>query len=89
MSVQRIMWNLVRGTNKTYYVSNPAKGGGLHNYGMAVDLTIIDASGKLLPEKIPEKKSSIIPGAILSGLLVLTAKRNRSFNFFNASFIPG
>ncbi|SCQ20313.1 D-alanyl-D-alanine dipeptidase [Tannerella forsythia] len=53
MSVQRIMWNLVRGTNKTYYVSNPAKGGGLHNYGMAVDLTIVDASGKLLPMGTP------------------------------------
>ncbi len=53
MSVQRIMWNLVRGTNKTYYVSNPAKGGGLHNYGMAVDLTIVDASGKPLPMGTP------------------------------------
>ena len=36
-----------------YYVSNPAKGGGLHNYGMAVDLTIVDASGKLLPMGTP------------------------------------
>lgn len=53
MSVQRIMWNLVRGTNQTYYVSNPAKGGGLHNYGMAVDLTLVDASGKPLPMGTP------------------------------------
>lgn len=42
MSVQRKMWALVRGTDKTNYVSNPANGGGLHNYGMAVDLTILD-----------------------------------------------
>lgn len=49
MSVQRSMWNLVRGTTKTSYVSNPAKGGGLHNYGMAVDVTIVDASGAPLP----------------------------------------
>ncbi|MDR1646217.1 MAG: M15 family metallopeptidase [Tannerellaceae bacterium] len=49
MSVQRTMWNIVRGTPKTNYVSNPAKGGGLHNYGMAVDVTIADDSGIPLP----------------------------------------
>ncbi len=49
MSVQRKMWNLVRGTNKTNYVSNPANGGGLHNYGMAVDVSILDESGQPLP----------------------------------------
>ncbi|MDR0431114.1 MAG: M15 family metallopeptidase [Tannerellaceae bacterium] len=49
MSVQKKMWNLVRGTDKTNYVSNPAKGGGLHNYGMAVDVTIINKSGRALP----------------------------------------
>jgi D-alanyl-D-alanine dipeptidase len=48
MSVQRAMWDMVKGVGKTNYVSNPAKGGGLHNYGMAVDLTIADASGKPL-----------------------------------------
>jgi D-alanyl-D-alanine dipeptidase len=53
MSVQRTMWNLVRGTDKTNYVSNPAKGGGLHNYGMAVDVTIVDASGDPLPMGAP------------------------------------
>ncbi len=53
MSVQRIMWNIVRGTDKTNYVSNPAKGGGLHNYGMAVDVTILDAQGKELPMGTP------------------------------------
>ncbi len=49
MSVQQKMWNLVRGTSKTKYVSNPAKGGGLHNYGMAVDVTILDKNGRPLP----------------------------------------
>lgn len=53
MSVQRKMWNIVRGTNKTNYVSNPAKGGGLHNYGMAVDVTLLDANGKELPMGTP------------------------------------
>lgn len=53
MSVQRSMWNLVKGTNKTNYVSNPANGGGLHNYGMAVDVSIVDAAGNPLPMGTP------------------------------------
>lgn len=49
MSVQRKMWRLVRGTDKVNYVSNPSNGGGLHNYGMAVDVTILDPAGEPLP----------------------------------------
>ncbi len=45
MSVQRKMWNVVVPLGKTDYVSNPSKGGGLHNYGAAVDVTIIDSLG--------------------------------------------
>lgn len=45
MSVQQEMWNQVRGTDKRIFVSNPKNGGGLHNYGAAVDLTIADSSG--------------------------------------------
>jgi len=45
MSVQRIMWNAVRGTPFRYYVANPSKGGGLHNYGAAVDVTLTDDLG--------------------------------------------
>ena len=53
MSVQRKMWALVRGTDKVNYVSNPANGGGLHNYGMAVDVTILDEAGVALPMGTP------------------------------------
>lgn len=49
MSVQKRMYNKVRGTSQARYVSNPARGGGLHNYGLAVDVTIVDADGKELP----------------------------------------
>lgn len=49
MSVQRKMWNKVRGTSKANYVSNPARGGGQHNYGLAVDVTIVDGLGQELP----------------------------------------
>lgn len=54
MSVQQQMWNTVAGTSKSIYVSNPRNGGGLHNYGLAVDITLCwrndvrNAQGKLL-----------------------------------------
>ena len=41
MRIQQRMWNAVAGTSKNIYVSNPARGGGLHNYGLAVDLTLV------------------------------------------------
>lgn len=49
MSVQRKMWNVVKGTSKYMYVSNPNRGGGLHNYGLAVDISIVDDTGQALP----------------------------------------
>lgn len=45
MSVQQKMWNVVAGTSKDIYVSNPAHGGGLHNYGLAVDITLACRDG--------------------------------------------
>lgn len=36
------MWDAVAGTPSENYVSNPANGGGTHNYGFAVDVTIYD-----------------------------------------------
>ena len=44
MSVQQKMYDVVRGTSKAIYVSNPKNGGGLHNYGLAVDVTLCDAA---------------------------------------------
>ena len=49
MHVQQKMWNKVKGTPQQNYVSNPANGGGLHNYGLAVDISIIDSNGDTLP----------------------------------------
>lgn len=53
MCVQSEMWKIVRGTEQRVYVSNPKNGGGLHNYGAAVDLTLVDAEGMLLPMGSP------------------------------------
>lgn len=49
MHIQQKMWDVVAGTPKNIYVSNPKNGGGLHNYGMAVDVTLCDAKGDTLP----------------------------------------
>ena len=49
MHIQQKMWNVVAGTSKSIYVSNPKNGGGLHNYGMAVDVTLCDNKGDTIP----------------------------------------
>ena len=45
MSIQHKMWDKVKNTSKDIYVSNPANGGGLHNYGLAVDISICKLNG--------------------------------------------
>lgn len=60
MSVQQKMWDVVKGTGKEIYVSNPARGGGLHNYGLAVDITIAD-----------EKSDSITMGTRIDNMTPL------------------
>lgn len=49
MSIQQKMWDVVKGTSKNIYVSNPANGGGLHNYGFAVDISICNENGDSIP----------------------------------------
>lgn len=46
-SVQRILWSHVVGTPSERYIANPDKGS-LHNFGFAVDLSILDEQGKEL-----------------------------------------
>lgn len=49
MSIQQKMYDKVKGTPKYFYVSNPKNGGGLHNYGMAVDITLCRLNGDTIP----------------------------------------
>ena len=50
MAIQAEMYRVVEGTDQAIYVSNPANGGGLHNYGLAVDLSLCHAAtGDTLP----------------------------------------
>lgn len=53
VSVQRKMFNAVRGTPKARYVANPARGGGVHNFGLAVDITLCDSLGNELSMGTP------------------------------------
>ena len=53
MEVQYTMNEWARKTKNEYYVADPVKGGGLHNYGMAVDITLVDDKGLWLPMGTP------------------------------------
>ena len=46
-SVQEILWEQVRGTPQEKYVADP-KQGSIHNFGFAVDLSVVDENGKEL-----------------------------------------
>lgn len=46
-AVQRILWDKVKGTDQEMYVANP-QNGSVHNFGFAVDLSIVDGTGKEL-----------------------------------------
>lgn len=50
MSVQKEMFEMVRGTKNERFIANPygEYAGGFHNYGMAVDVAIVDKNGAML-----------------------------------------
>ena len=50
LSIQKKMFTLVQGTESERFIANPngEHAGGFHNYGMAVDVAIIDDKGKML-----------------------------------------
>ena len=50
LSVQRDMFEIVKGTAFEPYIANPYGKiiGGFHNYGLAVDMTLADSRGKLI-----------------------------------------
>jgi D-alanyl-D-alanine dipeptidase len=50
--VQLRMWSMVKGTEQQRYVA-PPRSGSTHNYGAAVDLTIVDAAGQPLDMGTP------------------------------------
>jgi D-alanyl-D-alanine dipeptidase len=58
-SVSRLMYEKMKGTKFEKYVANPKKGS-MHNYGIAVDITIVDEKGKELDMGFsPFRKSTL------------------------------
>jgi D-alanyl-D-alanine dipeptidase len=52
LHVQQKMWGLLQGTPMQRYVANP-RFGSMHNYGCAVDITIVDQNGTRLDMGTP------------------------------------
>ncbi len=46
-SVQWLLWNVVVNTPQEIYIANPERGS-MHNYGLALDLSIVDDKGQEL-----------------------------------------
>lgn len=58
-SVSRLMYDQMKGTKFEKFVANPQKGS-MHNYGIAVDITIVDDTGKELDMGFsPFRKSTL------------------------------
>ena len=90
VSVQREMFEYVRGTDKEPYVANPNVdfGGGFHNFGMALDVAIVDNTGKMLDfgteyDSFNEKAHSYANAEMVkSGKLSITAYKNRLLLYY-------
>lgn len=52
LAIQKKMWDIVKGTKQEPYVANPAAGS-IHNFGAAVDLSIVDETGAPLDMGTP------------------------------------
>ena len=50
--VQERMWKALEGTDLTQYLAHPARGS-IHSFGMAVDVTLVDAKGRELDMGTP------------------------------------
>ena len=83
MHIQQKMWNKVKNTPMKPYVSNPDNGGGLHNYGLAVDITLCDAKGDSIAmgTKIdhlgPEAHIDTENQLVAKGIICKRAQQNR------------
>lgn len=84
LSVQKQMYDAVAGTPQARYVSNPANGGGLHNFGLAVDLSICNAEtgdtldmGTVVDYLGPLAHTTDEADMVRKGSISATARRNR------------
>ena len=80
--VQERMWAALEGTGLTRYLANPARGS-IHSFGMAVDVTLVDASGRELDmgtgfDDLSERSHPALEDALLArGELAAAHLENR------------
>ena len=88
MHVQQQMWDVVKGTRQQIYVSNPARGGGMHNYGLAVNISIVNAQGDTIPmgtkvdhlgREAHTEYTAINPEALQNRRLLISVMREAGF----------
>jgi len=76
-SISKLMYKKMKGTKFEKFVANPDKGS-MHNYGIAVDITIVDKAGKELDMGFsPFRKSAL-------AIYWLYAKKELGFNITEA-----
>lgn len=82
VSVQRQMYELVKGTPNQVYVADGTRGG-RHNYGVAVDVTLLDETGAPVDMGTPvdffgdEAHTGNEPALAAEGRISAEARRNR------------
>lgn len=90
LSVQKEMFEMVKGTEAERFIANPygEYTGGFHNYGMALDVAIVDNDGCMLDfgtgydafDKIAH--SGCEAELVKNGLLAMTAYSNRMLLYY-------
>ena len=81
-SVQWLLWNKVAGTPEQKYVANPQRGS-VHNYGFALDLSLLDPAGREVDMGTPFDNFTRLAQPryerhfLKTGLLSKTQHRNR------------
>lgn len=90
ISIQQMMYDAVKGTPSERYVANPYGmiRGGYHNYGLAVDIAIVDEHGKMLDFGTGYDSFSELahPGCesvlVNKGLITMQAYENRMLLYY-------
>ena len=81
--VQEALWAALQGTDLLRYLADPARGS-IHSFGMAVDVTIVDADGRELDMGTPfdclDERShpAMEEGLLMTGGLLPAHVENRS-----------
>lgn len=81
--VQEQLWASLQGTNLLEYLAEPSRGS-IHSFGMAVDITLVDATGRELDMGTPfddmtERSHPVLEASLLArGVLQPVAIGNRA-----------